>query len=98
MRERGSGSVVGRDAAAMGKAVAIALPLAFQRLGDLEGELDRLARVEARVAMREVVGGQPLLADLLSTPDAFGDLLPGQLEMHAARIAALGEMDREGAM
>ena len=64
--------------------------LLLQRLGDLEGELQGLARVEPRVAMRQVALGERGLADPLGAADAFGDVLPGQLEMHAAGIAALG--------
>src|SRR5436853_7127664 len=86
------------DAADQSKAVRAALALALQGLGNLEGELDGLARVEARVAMRQVVGGETLLADLLRAADAFGDVLAGQFEMHAAGIAALGEVDCEGAV
>src|ERR1041384_1623931 len=88
---------VGGEAAAQGKAVRAALALALQRLGDLKSELDRLAGVEARVAMRQVVGSEALFADLLGTADALGDILARQFEMHAAGIAAFGEMDREGA-
>src|SRR5205814_2119851 len=50
-------SRAGGDAAAQGKAVRAALALALQGFGDLEGELDGLAGVEARVTMRQVVGG-----------------------------------------
>src|SRR5690242_12366100 len=85
-----------RDAAAKGKAIRAALAHSLKSFLDLEGEFDRLAGVEARVAMRQVVGGEALLADLLSAANAFGDVLAGQFEMHAAGIAALGEVDCEG--
>src|ERR1044071_8010726 len=98
MRERGLVSVVGGEAAAQGKAVRTALALALQRLGDLESELDRLAGVEARVAMRQVVGSEALFAEPLGTADALGDILARQFEMHAAGIAAFGEMHCEGAV
>src|SRR5229473_1049549 len=80
--------------------VAVRSPLALplKRLGDLEGEFERLAGVEPRVAMRQVIGAEALLAELLGAADAFGDVLAGQLEMHPAGVAALGEMDREGAV
>ena len=77
---------------------AIALPRALQRLGDLEGQLERLGGIEPRVAMRQIAVGERGFADRLGAADAFGDVLPGQLEMHAAGIAALGGMDREGAV
>src|SRR5205085_10642052 len=80
------------------EAIRAPLTLALQRLRDLEGELDRLAGIEPRVAMRQVVGGETLFADLLSAADALRDVLPRQFEMHAAGVAALGEMDREGAV
>ncbi len=48
--------------------------------------------------MGQVIGAEALLAELLGAADAFGDVLAGQLEMHPAGIAALGEMDREGAV
>src|SRR5438874_1048015 len=63
----------GRRARSRSNRVALAL----QGFGDLEGELDGLAGVETRVAMRQVVGGETLLADLLRAADAFGDVLAG---------------------
>src|SRR6266576_653275 len=91
-------SRMGGEPAAERESVRAALALALQGFGDLEGELYGLAGVEARVTMRQVVGGETVLADLLRAADAFGDVLAGQFEMHAAGIAALGEVDCEGAV
>src|ERR1044071_4918209 len=74
------------------------LPLALQRLGDLKRQFEGLAGVEPRIAMRVIAVGERGFADRLRAADAFGDVLPRQLEMHAAGIAALGQMHREGAM
>src|SRR5438045_3217931 len=48
--------------------------------------------------MRQITIGKRGLADLLGAADAFGDVLPSQLEMYASGIASLGSVDREGAM
>jgi hypothetical protein len=48
--------------------------------------------------MRAIAVGKGGFADLLSAADAFGDVLASQLEMHPAGIAAISEMDREGAL
>src|SRR6202030_738357 len=77
---------------------AIGLPRAFQCLGNLEGQLARLCRIQPRIAMRQIAVCERLFVDRLRAADAFGDVLPGQLEMHAATIASLGGMDRERAM
>src|SRR5262249_13110127 len=77
---------------------AISLPADLQRLGDLEGKLQSLGGVKPRVAMRQIAFGERGLAHPLGATDAFGHILSGQLEMHAARIASLGVMDREGAV
>src|ERR1700722_3392875 len=77
---------------------AIALPRAFQRLGDLESQLERLGRIQPRVTMRQIAVGERSFADRLRAADAFGDVLSGELEMDAAGIASLGGMDCEGAM
>ena len=88
------------DTAASRLALPTPLPadaLALQRLGDQEGELERLAGVEPRVAMGVVAVGERGFGDRLGAADAFGDVLAGHLEMHAAGIAALGRVDREEA-
>src|SRR5688500_11836927 len=81
-----------------GGAEADALALALPGFGDLEGQLEGLAGVEPRVAMGVVAVRQRGFADRLGAADAFGDVLPSQFEMHPAGIAALGEMDGEGAV
>src|SRR6185437_5164849 len=61
------------------------------------GKLERLARIEARSAMRMIAIAERRFGDRLRAADAFGDVLAGHLEMDAARIAAFGRMDGEEA-
>src|SRR6476620_714365 len=89
-------SLLGRNQPAGGEAVSLAA--ALQRLGDLEGQLQGLAGIEPRVAMRQVIGRKTLLVEPFGAADALGDVLAGQLEMHAAGIAAFGKMHREGSV
>src|SRR5271163_470425 len=74
------------------------LTLLLERLGDQEGELDRLGTVQPRIAAGVVASGEVDLADRLRAAGAFGDVLAGQLEMHAAGIGALGAVDLEEAL
>src|SRR5215468_10271332 len=60
-----------RDSQPAGVAETRPLPFALHRLGDLEGELQGLAGVEARVAMRVVAVGERGFADRLRAADAF---------------------------
>ena len=57
-----------------------------------EGELQRLAGVEPRIAMGVIAVFQIVFGDLLRPAQAFGDVLAGHLEMHAARMGAFGAM------
>src|SRR5690348_15515416 len=59
-------------------------PLGLQAFRDQESQLERLARIQPRIAMRVVAVGQCRVADRLGTAGAFGDVLPRHLEMHAA--------------
>src|SRR5581483_7833563 len=63
--------------------------LGFELLGDEEGELERLAAVQARIAVRVVAAREIGLADLARAADALGHVLPRHLEMHAARVGPL---------
>src|ERR1700733_30730 len=74
------------------------LAFLLERLGDQEGELDRLGTVESRIAARVVARRQIDLIDRLRTAGALGDVLTGQLEMDAAGIGALGAVDLEEAL
>src|SRR3546814_17825626 len=60
-------------------------------------DLEALARVEARVAMRVVAIGEALLGHRHRAAGAFGDVLPRHLGVDAARDRALGAMHREEA-
>src|SRR5690606_25860360 len=63
--------------------------LGLELLGDQERELQRLAAVQARIAMRVIAAGEIGLADLARAADALGHVLPRHLEMHAARMGTL---------
>src|SRR5258707_7675932 len=86
-----SGSVgpeAGPPLGCRGDPLSMAHPLRLQLLRNQEREFQRLGRVEARVAMRVIPIGQRLLGDRLGAAGAFGDVLAGHLEMHAAGIGA----------
>src|SRR6266849_704201 len=71
------------------------LPFLLQQLGEQEGEIDRLLRVEPRIAERVVAVVQVLVGDGARAAGALGDVLARHLEMHAPRIGAFGRVDRE---
>ena len=48
------------------------IAVALQALGDLEGQLERLVGVEARIAMGVVAFRQGLFGDRLSAADTLG--------------------------
>src|SRR5687768_12375616 len=64
-------------------------------LGDAEGEVERLPRVQPWVAERHVARAQLLLEDGLGAAEALGHVLAGELQMNApgphALAAAGGE-------
>src|SRR3546814_8848096 len=55
-----------------------------QHLRDEEGELQRLHPVQARVTDRLVAVAQVDLGKLLATAHTFGDVITGELDVHAA--------------
>src|SRR5882672_8319503 len=69
-------------------AVAGGKTLRLQTLGQQESQFERLAGVEAGVAVGVVAVAQLVVGDGLGAADAFGDVLAGHLEMHAAGIGA----------
>src|SRR5260221_4229074 len=69
--------------------------LRLELLGEQEGELQRLAGVEARIALRLVALVQVLDRDVGRAADALGYFLAGHLEMHAAGMRALGTVHGE---
>src|SRR5687768_585630 len=81
-----------------GNAVPMSVSLRLQLLGDQEGELQRLAGVEARIAVGVVAVGEAVLGHRLGAADALGHVLAGHLEMHAAGMGAFGAMHREEAL
>src|SRR6185369_11489074 len=70
-------------------------PFGLEALGDQESQLECMAGIEARIAMRVVAIGQADIADRLGAAGAFGDVLARHLEMHAAGMRAFGTMRRE---
>src|SRR5262249_16318515 len=74
------------------------LPLVLEQLGEQESEVDRLLGVEARIAERVVAVVQILVRDGARAAGALGDVLAGQLEVHAVRICPLPAMRREEAL
>src|SRR5438128_2357168 len=63
-----------------------------------EGDVERLPRIQARVAQRRVVVVEVALHDSLRAAEALGDVLAGELEVDAARPRALGQTGREEAL
>src|SRR5947209_20204710 len=56
---------------------------ATEHLRDEEGQLQRLAGVQPRVARGLVAAVQVRVADLHGPPEALGDVLAGELDVHA---------------
>src|SRR5919109_2105907 len=76
----------------------LAVAFGLQLLGDQEGELQRLAGVEPRVAMGVVAVGQAVLGNGLGAAYALGHVLASHLEMHATGVGAFGAMHGEEAL
>src|SRR4051812_18206106 len=68
-------------------------PSTTQHLRDQEGQLQRLAGVQPRVARALVAAVEVLVADLHGAAEAFGDVLAGQLHVDAARPGAQRPVD-----
>src|ERR1700729_1275686 len=65
-------------------------PLDFKKIGDHEGHLDRLLRIEARIAKGVIPIMQIGFRNDAPPAGAFGDVLAGHLEMNSAGVDALG--------
>ena len=78
--------------------IAACGPGVAHQLGDVEGEVERLPRVQPRVAERHVVRRQRLLEHRVGAAEALGDGVAGELEVHAARPDALLAAGREEAL
>ena len=66
-------------------------------LGDLEGDLEGLLVVEARVDEGLVVLGQAGLVDVLAAAEDLGDVVAGELDVDTARGGAQGAVHLEEA-
>src|ERR1700761_2329548 len=67
----------------------------LEQFGDQERHVDRLLGVQPGIAHRVIAVAEILMTDGAGAADAFGDVLPGHLQMHAAGMGALGRMDGE---
>ena len=68
-----------------------------RQLGDAEGQVEALAAVEAGVAHRLVAVVEVGVEDLLGAAEALGDVVAGELDVHAAGPGALGPVGGEEA-
>ena len=62
----------------------------FKQFGDQERHVDRLLGIETGIAHRVIAVVEILVGDGARAADAFGDVLPGHLQMHAAGMGAFG--------
>src|SRR3954447_10726081 len=69
--------------------------LLLQQLRDQESHVDGLFGVQTGIADRVIAVVEILIGDGARAADAFGDVLPGHFQMHAAGMGALGLVDRE---
>src|SRR5882757_2791481 len=67
----------------------------LQQFSDQESHVDGLFGVEAGIADRVIAVVEILVGDGARAADAFGDVLTGHLQMHAAGVGAFGRMDGE---
>ena len=67
-------------------------------LGEAEGEVERLARVQPRIAERHVAGGKLFLEDGFGAAEALGHVLARELEVDAPRPDPLGAARGEEAL
>ena len=70
---------------------------ATEQIGDPEGQVERLAGVEAGVAHRLVAGAQVGVEDVLGPAEALGDVVAGELDVHAAGPGAAAAVGVEEA-
>ena len=69
----------------------------LEQLGHPEGQVEALAAVEAGVAHRLVAVVEVGVEDLLGAAEALGDVVAGELDVHAAGPGALGPVGGEEA-
>src|SRR6185312_306056 len=63
--------------------------------GQQESELDRLLGIQPWIAECVIAVVEILIADCTCAACAFGDVLAGHLQMHAATMSAFGGLNRE---
>src|ERR1700675_319917 len=90
-RQNRSNSKSRRDRHRLGLAAAFLL----ERFRDQESHVDRLFGVEAGIAERVIAIVELLIGDGARPADAFGDVLPGHLQMDATGMGALRRVDGE---
>src|SRR6188768_3886843 len=61
----------------------------LEQFGDQKGHVDRLFGVEAGIADRVIAVVEVLVGYRAGAADAFGDVLPGHLQMHTAGMGPL---------
>src|SRR5450631_3296640 len=73
----------------------LAAALLFEQFGDQERHIDRLLGIEAGIAHRVITIVEILIGDGAGAADAFGDVLAGHFQMHAAGMGTFRSMDGE---
>src|SRR5690606_9015682 len=64
------------------------LSVVAQHLGDVEGHLEGLLVVQARIHQRLVPAGQSLLVHVLTSTEHLGDIVTGELDVQSTRDRA----------
>src|ERR1700730_17064818 len=90
-----SGGPVRRQASLRGIGAAAFDPFRLEQLGDEKSHFDRLLGIEPWIAISMVTVMQVRLRDSPRAAGAFGDILSGHFEMHAAGVSALRPVDRK---
>src|SRR3954468_1558187 len=67
----------------------------LQQFGDQESHVDGLFGVETGIADRVIAVVEVLVGDGAGAADAFGDVLPGHFQVHAAGMRAFSGVDGE---
>src|SRR4030095_2667536 len=67
----------------------------LEQVGDQEGHVDRLFGIETGIADRVIAVVEVLVGDGAGAADAFGDVLPGHFQMHAAGMCPFRRVDGE---
>src|SRR6202171_4209179 len=75
--------------------LGLAAALLLEQFGDQERHIDRLLGIEAGIADRVIAVVEILVGDGARAADAFGDVLAGHFQVHAAGMGAFRRMDGE---